>query len=73
MAFGPSSGGYPVVGQWWAFTAEDGIPDGLGYKVGSTWTVDICPTLCFSFSFDYGLPKDLPLSWRPSGPPSGST
>jgi len=72
VAFGPPSGGYPVVGQWIVLPGFP-IPDGIGYKVGSTWTLDLCPDLCSTFTFDYGLPSDLPLSWRPSGPPTTTT
>ncbi|MEA2901709.1 MAG: hypothetical protein QOH36_1596 [Actinomycetota bacterium] len=61
-AYGPTSGAYPVVGAW------DGEADRPGYKVGSTWTVEECPSICADFSFDYGLPSDLPLSWRAAFP-----
>ena len=65
-AYGPTSGAYPVVGAWYVAAL-----DRPGYKVGSTWTVEECvdPVTCSDFSFDYGLPSDLPLSWRMPLPP----
>jgi hypothetical protein len=67
-AYGPTSGAYPVVGAW-----DNPSTDRPGYKVGSTWTVEECFTIlttltCNDFSFDYGLPNDLPLSWRAPPP-----
>ena len=65
FVFGTPNASYPVVGDW----DGDG-DDTIGVKTGSTWTLRNSNTAgAADVTFDFGLPNDLPLTWRAGAAP----
>ena len=64
FVFGTANASYPVVGDW----DGDG-DDTVGVKTGSTWLLrNTNSPGAAAIAFDFGLPNDLPLTWRAAAP-----